>query len=218
VIALALRIAVVFGLMLAVLSIAAGRADVWGFWAWVIVMWLTSLGIHLWLRRIDPDLLAERMRPPSDRDRPTRWLVLLPLLAALVVTGLDVRLGWSTVPLPVQIAGLVLVVLGILFAGWVLVTNPFASSAVRIQQDRGQHVISTGPYALVRHPMYLAVLVVCLGSGPALGSWWGGLAFLTLLPVFVRRTLLEDRMLNDELAGYREYAARVRWRVVPHVF
>jgi len=145
VIALALRIAVVFGLMLAVLSIAAGRADVWGFWAWAIVMWLTSVGIHVWLRHINPDLLAERMRPPSDRDRPTRWLMLLPLLAAFVVTGLDVRLGWSTVPLPVQIAGLVLVVLGILFAGWVLVTNPFASSAVRIQQDRGQHVISTGP-------------------------------------------------------------------------
>lgn len=215
---LALQIAVVFALMLAVLSFAAGRADVWGFWAWAVMMWLMSVGVHAWLRRKNPDLIAERMRPPSDRDRSTRRLMLPPLLAALVVTGLDVRFGWSTVPLSVQIAGLVLVAVGFALVGWVLLTNPFASSAVRIQEDRGQHVISSGPYALVRHPMYLAMVFVCLGSGPALGSWWGGLLFLTLLPVFVRRTLLEDRMLSDELAGYRDYAARVRWRVVPHVF
>lgn len=143
---------------------------------------------------------------------------MLPLLASLIVSGLDVRFGWSSVPLAAQIAGLVVVALGFALMGWVLLTNPFASSAVRIQQDRGQRVISTGPYALVRHPMYLAALLVFLGSGPAVGSWWGGLAFLSLIPVFVRRTLLEDRMLNDELEGYREYAAHVRWRVVPRVF
>jgi protein-S-isoprenylcysteine O-methyltransferase Ste14 len=79
-------------------------------------------------------------------------------------------------------------------------------------------VITTGPYALVRHPMYLAVALVCLGSGPALGSWWAGLALVPVLAIFVRRTVIEDRMLHRELAGYAEYAARVRWRVVPGVF
>jgi protein-S-isoprenylcysteine O-methyltransferase Ste14 len=215
---IALHLAAPWALMLGVLVLAAGRLDVWGFLAWAAVMWFGAVVTYTWLRRVSPELLAERMKPPSDRDRATRRLMLLPLLGGLIVSGLDVRFGWSTVPLPVQIGGLVLVALGFALVGWVLLTNPFASSAVRIQQDRGQRVISSGPYAIVRHPMYLATLLICLGSGPALGSWWGGLVFLTLIPVFVRRTLLEDRMLNDELDGYRDYASRVRWRVVPHVF
>ena len=213
-----LRLVVPFGIMLAVLSLAAGRFDVWGFWAWTSIMWLSSVVMCEVLRRVSPEPLAERAKPPSDRDRPTRWLIVLPLLASLIVSGLDVRFGWSSVPLAAQIAGLALVALGFALMGWVLLANPFASSAVRIQDDRGQRVVSTGPYAFVRHPMYFAALLVCLGSGPAVGSWWGGLVFLSLIPIFVRRTLLEDRMLTAELEGYREYATHVRWRVVPHVF
>jgi protein-S-isoprenylcysteine O-methyltransferase Ste14 len=120
--------------------------------------------------------------------------------------------------LAVHIVGFALVAAAMGIVGWTLLENPFASSAVRIQEDRGQRVISTGPYALVRHPMYLGVLLFCLGSGPLLGSWWAALPLATMLPVFVRRTLLEDRMLQAELVGYREYAKTVRFRVVPGVF
>lgn len=215
---IALRFTVLASLFLGVLSLAAGRADVWNFWAWAGVMWLVGVVVYSRLARRSPELVAERMKPPSDRDRATRRYVAPFLLAQLVLAGLDVRFGWSAVPLALKTGGLVLVALGFALVGWVLFTNPFASSAVRIQAERGQRVISTGPYALVRHPMYLAVALVCLGTGPALGSWPGALAQLPVLALFVRRTLIEDRMLHHDLPGYDDYAARVRWRVVPLVF
>jgi protein-S-isoprenylcysteine O-methyltransferase Ste14 len=121
-------------------------------------------------------------------------------------------------PLAARLVGLSLVATAMGLVGWTLLENPFASSAVRIQPERGQRVITTGPYAIVRHPMYLGVLLFCLGSGPALGSWWSALPLVAVVPVFIRRTLLEDRMLQAELVGYADYSARVRWRVVPGVF
>jgi protein-S-isoprenylcysteine O-methyltransferase Ste14 len=201
-----------------VLFLAAGRLDVWPFWAYVGVMYVIAATIYTLLARWSPGLVAERMRPPSDRDRATRRLVALPYLAHLVIAGLDARYEWSAVPEGVTIAGLALVAAGFLLVGWTLLTNPFASSAVRVQEERAHRVISTGPYALVRHPMYLAVLLVCLGAGPALASWYAGLLLLPMVAVFIRRTLLEDAMLHGELPGYADYASRVRSRVVPGVF
>lgn len=99
-----------------------------------------------------------------------------------------------------------------------LASNPYASSAVRVQHDRDQQVISHGPYGIVRHPMYLSGLIVCVGGGAALGSWYAGLALQPLVPIFVRRTLVEDARLHRELAGYAAYAGSVRRRTVPGVF
>jgi protein-S-isoprenylcysteine O-methyltransferase Ste14 len=173
---------------------------------------------ELALRR-HPDLVQERMRPPDDRDRLTRRLALVPGIGHLVVAGLDVgRFGWSSVGVAVHVAGLVALALGMFFIGWTFATNRFASSAVRIQDERGHTVVSTGPYAVVRHPMYLGVLLAVLGSGFALGSWWAALVVSPIVPIFLRRTWLEDRMLHAELAGYPDYALRTRWRVLPGVF
>jgi protein-S-isoprenylcysteine O-methyltransferase Ste14 len=159
------------------------------------------------------------MRPPSDRDRSTRIVSGLAMAGHFALAGLDVgRLGWSAVTLPVQVGGFALVLVGLWLVDWTLLSNPFASSAVRIQSERAQAVISHGPYAIVRHPMYLGVILFCLGSGLALGSPWSSLALLPVAIVFVRRTLREDRMLQDELPGYREYAARVRWRIARGLF
>jgi len=113
---------------------------------------------------------------------------------------------------------MVAVGLGFALVGWTLLTNPFASTAVRVQSERSHQVISHGPYGWVRHPMYLAVVIVTLGGRPAVGSWWAGPVLLPLLPIFVRRTLVEDRMIHEELGGYRRYATGVRWRVIPFVF
>ena len=135
-----------------------------------------------------------------------------------MVAGLDVRFGWSPVPLAVQVAALVAFTGAFLLTGWVLASNPFASSAVRIQGERGHRVIDTGPYGVVRHPMYLAVLIVALVSGPALGSWLATLPLLLLVAIFLRRTRVEDDMLLRELDGYADYARRVRWRVVPGMY
>jgi len=213
-----LRFCVPAFVFLVILFVSAGRLDVWPFWAYVGVMYLTAATTYTLLARWSPGLIAERLRPPSDRDRATRRLVILPFAAHLVLAGLDDRLGWSTIPVPLTVAGLAMVATGFVLVGWTLVTNPFASSAVRVQHEREHHVISHGPYGFVRHPMYLAVVLVCLGAGPALASWWAGLALLPVVWIFVRRTLLEDAMLQRELPGYVEYASRVRWRVVPGVF
>lgn len=202
----------------AILFVTAGRIDLWGFWAYLAVLWSISGGTYTALGRRSPGLLAERLKPPSDRDQATRRLVALPFLAHLLLAGFDARFGWSHLPLPVQLLGLVLFASGFFLVAWTLLTNPFASSAVRIQQEREHRVISDGPYAWVRHPMYLAVVFVCLGGGLLLGSWYSGLALLPIIAIFVRRTLFEDRMLRQELPGYADYAGRVRWRVIPLLF
>lgn len=213
-----LRLLLPVVLMFSVLSLSAGRFDIWNHWAWLGVVWFSGSLTSAVLGRVSPELLAERMKPPSDRDRATRRLVALPFLTLLVVSGLDVRWHWSTVSVPLQVLGLALVALGFALVAWVLLTNPFASSAVRIQQERGQKVIDAGPYAWVRHPMYLAVALVCLGSGVALRSYFGALTLIPVVLIFVRRTLIEDQMLHSELEGYRDYAARTRWRVIPGLF
>jgi protein-S-isoprenylcysteine O-methyltransferase Ste14 len=207
------------GIIGALLFGAAGRLDVAAFWLYLALLWLNAGALYTVLLRRSPHLVAERMRPPSDRDGVTRLVSLLAMAVHFGVAGLDVgRFAWSAVPLPLQVAGFALLLAGLWFVDWTLLSNPFASSAVRIQREREHAVISSGPYAIVRHPMYFGVFLVCLGSGLALGSAWSTLALLPVAAMFVRRTLREDRMLQDELPGYREYAARVRWRIARGLF
>lgn len=201
--------------VLTYLLAVAGRPDFWPAWAWVGAMVASALATY---GGMTSELRQERMRPPADRDRATRRLVIAPLVAHFTLAGLDARFGWSAVPVPVVSAGLAVFTLGFVLVGWTLLSNPFASSAVRIQSERAHRVISHGPYRLVRHPMYLAVVLVCSGSGFALASWWAGLALLPVLAIFIRRTALEDLMLRTELDGYAEYSSRVRWRVIPLIF
>jgi protein-S-isoprenylcysteine O-methyltransferase Ste14 len=174
--------------------------------------------VYTVLGRLQPALLAERLKPPSDRDRKSRVASVPLLIAHYALAGLDVRYGWSALPLPAQVAGFALVVGALALIGWTLLSNPYASSAVRIQSERGHEVITKGPYGLVRHPMYLGVLLFAIGSPLALGSAWSALPVLVVVAIFVRRTLVEDAMLHDELPGYAEYASRVRYRVLPPIF
>ena len=213
--ALAAGVVVIGGILMA----SAGTwSDPW-LWAYTAgwgLYAMVSAGVAL---RNNPELVAERMKPPSDRDRLTRKLALPPMLAHLVVAGLDVgRFGWSSVGVPLHVLGFVALTAGWAFVAWTFGTNTYASSAVRIQDDRGHRVVEHGPYAIVRHPMYLGVLLTAIGSGPAVGSWWAGLVLLPIIPIFIRRTRLEDRLLHEELPGYREYAQRTRWRIVPGVY
>jgi protein-S-isoprenylcysteine O-methyltransferase Ste14 len=206
-------------LVMLLLALPAGRWDLPMFWAYTAVLWLSAGTIFTLVQARSPELIKERLRPPADRDRATRRIALPVMIAHYVVAGLDAgRFGWTRVPFPLQVAGLVLLAAGMALVGWTLLSNPYASSAVRIQAERKQRVITTGPYAIVRHPMYLGVLFFGLGSGAALGSWFAAALLTPLVALFVRRTLFEDRMLHDELEGYAEYAARVRWRVVPGLF
>jgi len=132
-----------------------------------------------------------------------------------VLMGLDRRFGWSSVPALLQILGAVLLCLGIWLSWQVLKENSYAAPVVKVQKERGHKVVTTGPYAYVRHPMYSSVILIGAGVSLLLGSWWG----LLLVPVFMLvlgvRATMEERMLKTELEGYGDYAERVRYRFVP---
>ena len=170
---------------------------------------------------IDRDLLRERAKPgPGGIDRKLRF-ILVPFSAAhLVIAGLDVgRFHWSGhMAVGIQIAGVVGLAASMSLSVWAAAVNRFFSPVVRIQSERGHHVVTSGPYRWIRHPGYTAVLGSILCSGPALGSWWSMLALVPTFVMLFRRTSLEDRYLHERLDGYADYAKRVRHKLVPGVW
>ncbi len=201
-----------------VLSVLAGRWDLWNVWATagIFVAWATfqTLALH----RKSPDLLKDRLKPGSGgRVRLTPGLAYeVVTLVQWSVAGLDQRFHWSTSvpPAGVGVGIVIFTIAGGLFT-WSLLVNPFFIPAVRIQAERGQVVIHQGPYALVRHPSYASLLLLVVATGLALNSLLALLPAVMLAAVVVRVTAIEDRMLQEELAGYADYAARVRYRLVP---
>jgi protein-S-isoprenylcysteine O-methyltransferase Ste14 len=170
---------------------------------------------------LDPDLARERMRPGGQRPPLALQLFTGAFVAHWIIAGLDHgRFHWSdTVPGWLQWASLAGLAAGYAFCLWAMYVNRFFSSVVRIQSDRGQAVITTGPYAVIRHPGYLAGIVIVLASGLALDSWLAT-AFLAglSLPFLMYRAITEDRVLQAQLPGYRDYAERVPWRLIPGVW
>jgi protein-S-isoprenylcysteine O-methyltransferase Ste14 len=217
------RLKIVFGSLAmaamvgAVVFASAGRWDLPGVWGVLGVLGVFCLALAL---TIDRDLARERVKPGAgNRDRLTRPVGSVLLFAHWIVAGLDVgRFHWSLVPWNVQLAGIVVYAVAMAFMFWVMTANPFYSSVVRVQTDRGHHTVAAGPYRFVRHPGYAATLLGVFAGGLALGSWLAMLPLAVLGAFFLRRTLLEDRMLQAELPGYAEYAARVRYRLVVGVF
>jgi protein-S-isoprenylcysteine O-methyltransferase Ste14 len=195
----------------------AGRFDLPWFW--------TLLGVHTALMLgagaiIDPGLKAERLRPGGKGlDRGFRPVLAALLLVHLVLAGLDARFGWS----PAIGAGARAAALGVYLAGfglslWAMAANRFFSPVVRVQAERGHHVIRGGPYRFVRHPGYLGLLLSLTSGAVVLGSLWSLLPVLPFAAVVIRRTLLEDRFLRANLEGYCDYAASVRYRMAPGVW
>jgi len=138
------------------------------------------------------------------------WLILMPLDA--------VRFGWSEVPGWLQVLGALGLVLSLYVLFLTFRENAYLALVVKVQQERGQTVVTSGPYRYVRHPMYATMFLFLPGSALLLGSWWGLLLCLVILGLLVWRTTLEDRMLKNELAGYDEYARQVRYRLIPRVW
>ncbi len=213
-----LGILLFFGVFTVVLFGAAGRWDIPMFWAYLAVL---AAAISLSLIGADRDLLKERQKPgPGGKDHALRWLAIAVMLAHFSVAGLDVgRHHWSdSVPRWMQVAALALIAACMALSKWAASTNRFFSSVVRIQRDRGHHLVDTGPYAYIRHPGYTAAVLWFLASGIALGSWLSVAVALLGVPLFFRRLFLEERVLLAELQGYREYAQRVPWRMIPRVW
>jgi protein-S-isoprenylcysteine O-methyltransferase Ste14 len=202
----------------ALIFIPAGTFDFWQAWLFLTCYFTASFAVSLWLARNDPALLERRMRggPLAEGERSQKIIVTiisLGFVALLVMPGLDRRFGWSHMPARVAIVGDLLLLAG--WAGILLVfrTNTFAAATIQVAS--GQTVISAGPYALVRHPMYAAALLMLLGIPIALGSWWSAFLLFALLFALAWRLVDEERVLVRDLSGYREYRLKVRWRLIP---
>lgn len=204
------------------LFISAGTLD-WPM-AWVYLgVYVTGVVItSIALLRTNPGLIAERAerRPDTKKWDKTVTTLATPLfLAIYIVCGLDKRFGW-TPPLPpaVQLAALFVYLLGSALAMWAMVSNAYFATTVRIQEERGHQVVTSGPYGFVRHPGYSGWGLGFLVTPPLLGSLWGLIPAVLNCLSFVIRTALEDRTLQEELAGYRDYARRVRYRLIPGIW
>ena len=212
--------AAAFPLMVAaVLFTAAGSLELPQLWAYVL---LNALFTVVGLAVMDPELIRERERPGGVciYRRPVGVPVALGVFGHWIVAGLDVgRYHWSdTVPPVLQVASFAALAASMAITTWAAHVNRFFSSVVRIQTERGHHVVDRGPYAVVRHPGYAAGIVLCLASGLALGSWWSVAIAVAGVPGILWRTVAEDRTLQRELSGYADYAARVRYRLVPGIW
>ena len=199
----------------------AGTFDYWQAWLFITVFTVCTIGPSIVLAVRNPEALARRMRAgPAAETRPAQRIIIsitvLLVVAVLVVSALDRRFGWSSVPVWAVIAGQTLVVVGLLGAQRVVVQNNYAGATIRV--EAGQPLVSTGMYAVVRHPMYSAAVVMMAGMPPALGSLWGLPVVAFALPVLAARILDEEKALTDELAGYPEYKQRVRHRLIPGVW
>ncbi|UFS76886.1 isoprenylcysteine carboxylmethyltransferase family protein [Tardiphaga sp. 37S4] len=217
---LVIRTLVWFGVIGAVLFTAAGTLQWPAAWSFLLFMILLGLGGGLWLIQIDPALFEERMRPVVQQGQPTADRVFMVAfftvaLVWLIVAGLDQRFGLSQMTVGVQVAGTALAITGIAISFWVLRENSFAAPVIKLQRDRGQHVIDTGPYHLVRHPMYSGAILFFLGTSLWLGSWWSTALTLILAVLLAWRTTAEEHTLRDGLPGYTDYTTRVRYRLCP---
>ena len=193
--------------------------------AWVFLSFIGILGLAggLWLAKTDPALLAERMRPMMQDDQPAadKKFMLAFGAAALIwfiAIGLDRRMHASEVPVALQALGWAMLVLSSGFILWVMRENSFAAPVIKLQAERGDHVVSTGPYAWVRHPMYSGTVLFFVGMPMLLGSWWGVALSPLFIVLFAVRAGIEERTLLAGLPGYADYAARVRYRLLPGIW
>jgi protein-S-isoprenylcysteine O-methyltransferase Ste14 len=207
--------------MAALLFIPAGTIHYWQAWTFLAVYFVPSLAITLYLMKKDPKLLARRMSGgPVAEKEPTQKIIMffasLGFIALIMVPAVDRRFAWSHLPPCLAIAGDLLVLLGWLAIFFVFKENTFTSATIELSPD--QKVISTGPYALVRHPMYAGALVMFLGIPIALGSWLGLLVLVAMIPALIWRLLDEEKFLARNLPGYVEYEKKVRYRLIPLIW
>ncbi len=220
----AARIVGLFVLFALALFLPAGTIAWPAAWIFLVLFFACVIAISLWLLGHNPGLLEERMTGLKAPDRKAWDKVLIQLMSVLffvwlVVMPLDaVRFHWSQMPLWLQMAGAIVLLCSFYLFYLTFRENPYLSPAVRVQQDRGQTVVSTGPYRYVRHPLYSGFMLFVLSTALLLGSWYGVLVGLSLMLILARRAVLEERTLREELHGYDAYMAQVKSRLIPHVW
>jgi protein-S-isoprenylcysteine O-methyltransferase Ste14 len=210
--------AIIMGLLL---FLPAGTGRYWEAWVFLAVFFGTSLLVTIYLMRKSPALLERRLRggPTAEKENTQKLIMFfnsIGFIALLVLSAIDHRFGWSAVPFYLVIAGDFLILTGFSIVFLVYKENPFSSATIEVAQD--QEVISTGPYACVRHPMYAGGLLFMTGMPLALGSYCGLLALAATTPFLLWRLFDEERFLSKHLPGYTDYLAKVPWRLIPGVF
>jgi protein-S-isoprenylcysteine O-methyltransferase Ste14 len=207
-----------FGVLL---FLPAGSLNYWQAWLFIAVFAVVTTIPSIYLAVNDPEALQRRMRAgPAAETRTAQRIAIsgtiLSVVAVLVVSALDHRFGWSQVPTAVILAGDLLVAVGLGIAMMVVIQNSYAASTVRV--EAAQTVVTTGLYGLVRHPMYVGALIMMIGTPLALDSYWGLVTIVPALLALGYRISDEEKMLKDELVGYREYTQKVHYRLVPGVW
>lgn len=214
----ALRLVMALPVLMVCLFLPAGTWAFWEAWVYLAVVFLPLTAAAVWLLRNNPHLLARRLEL-RERERVQVGIVSVAgalMTAAFILPGLDRRWGWSTVPAAVVLAADALVLASYLLVFRVQQVNAYASRIVRVEE--GQQVIDTGPYRIVRHPMYVGMLGFMLATPVALGSWWALIPALGMLPALMARAVAEEEVLRRDLPGYAAYAERVRHRLIPGVW
>ncbi len=209
---------VVFGLLL---FWPAGTFDYWQAWALLALMLVLTIPYTVYLAVKHPDTLRRRIRSgPGAETRTTQKLAVgglqLSFLTTMLISAFDHRFGWSYVPVWLCVVGIVLTATGLGLAILVVIQNSWAAATITVES--GQELVTTGLYAVVRHPMYFGALVMLAGFPLALGSYWAFVPVIAGVVTLVVRTIDEEKLLTDELPGYREYRRRVRYRLIPNVW
>jgi len=216
--ATAFRVMAGIALFAALLFLPAGTTDYWQAWLYLVVLFTPMILALIVFYLRAPALLERRMRgrEPQPGQTPIVLVASVLIVAAYLIPGFDKRYGWSNVPVWLALLAALLVVLSYLFLLYTLWTNRFAARVVDVEE--GQRAITTGPYAVVRHPMYLSIIVLFVSTSVSLGSYWGMLPGLLLPIVLVARIDREEALLREELDGYEEYCSKVRYRMIPFVW
>lgn len=212
------RFLIFIPLLSAMFFLPAGTFDYWEVWLYLTVLLIPMVLGLIYLLRNDPELLERRMRM-REKEASQKLIIRLGSLYYLLIfliPGFDKRFGWSNVPDVVVIVADVLVLLGYGIFFLVLRENRYASRVIEVEQ--GQEVISSGPYAIVRHPMYLGVSLMYILSPLALGSYWGTIPALLIIPLLVARIRNEESVLGRELKGYKEYMQKTKYRLIPCIW
>ena len=213
-----LRVGLGLPIIALIIILPAGTWDYWQGWMWMATIFLPMFFIVPYFMVKDPALLERRMRMREKEAAQKKIMALsyLYFLIAFILPGLDVRFGWSNVPPLVSIIADVFVLAGYMTFVWVLTVNSYLSRTVQV--DAGQKVVSTGPYGMVRHPMYAGVIVMYLASPLALGSYWAILPAALVIPLLAARILNEEQVLLRDLPGYAEYRQKVKYRLLPGIW
>jgi protein-S-isoprenylcysteine O-methyltransferase Ste14 len=213
-----LRLAVLLPL---ITFLPAGTLEYWQAWACLLAFFVPVIVITLYLMKADPALLQRRMKAGPRSETETSQKIIqavngVEFVAIFAVSGLDHRFRWSTVPVAFEAVGYALIVVGFAMVFWVFRVNSFTAGVIEVAA--GQEVITSGPYAIVRHPMYLGALVMLSGFPLGLGSWWGLIAVALMTVTLVWRLLEEERFLTRNLPGYGDYTMQVHYRLAPFIW